>query len=46
MQTVKNTKRWSLRDVIFLAIIAIFFGIIYQLWSYAYYALAATPLKP
>lgn len=46
MQTVKSTKRWSLRDVIFLAIIAIFFGIIYQLWSYAYYALAATPLKP
>ncbi len=37
---------WALRDVIFLAIIAIFFGIIYQLWSYAYYALAATPLKP
>lgn len=37
---------WTLRDVIFLAIIAIFFGIIYQLWSYAYYALAATPLKP
>ncbi|KRL05416.1 ECF transporter S component [Liquorilactobacillus oeni] len=47
MQTVdRNKKSWSLRDVIFLAIIAIFFGIIYQVWSYAYYGLAATPLKP
>lgn len=46
MQTVdQNKKAWSLRDVILLAIIAIFFGIIYQLWGYAYYALAATPLK-
>ncbi|MBM7617159.1 energy-coupling factor transport system substrate-specific component [Weissella uvarum] len=47
MQTVQQSKaHWSLRDVIFLAIIAIFFGIIYQLWSYMYYVLAATPLKP
>lgn len=46
MQTInKNKKGWSIRDVIFLAIIGIFFGIIYQLWSYAYYAIAATPLK-
>lgn len=44
MQTVSNTKRgWALRDVIFLAIIAIFFGVIYQLWSAAYYAVAAIP---
>ncbi len=47
MQTVQQNKaHWSLRDVIFLAIIAIFFGIIYQVWGYMYYALAATPLKP
>lgn len=47
MQTVPNSKRsWDLRDVIFIAIIAIFFGIIYELWSFAYYAVAATPLKP
>ena len=47
MQTVSESKHtWSLRDVIFLAIIAIFFGVIYQLWSFAYYAIAATPLKP
>lgn len=47
MQTINNTKKgWSVKDVIFLAIIGIFFGIIYQVWSYAYYALAATPLKP
>ncbi|WP_295745608.1 ECF transporter S component [uncultured Limosilactobacillus sp.] len=46
MQTIDKRRRWTLRDVIFLAIIAIFFGIIYQVWSYAYYALAATPLKP
>lgn len=46
MQTVDRSRHWTLRDVIFLAIIAIFFGIIYQVWSYAYYALAATPLKP
>ena len=46
MQTVKQNKgRWTLRQVIFLAIIAIFFGIIYEVWSFAYYALAATPLK-
>ncbi|WJI90801.1 ECF transporter S component [Weissella viridescens] len=47
MQTLQqNNTRWHLKDVIFLAIIAIFFGIIYQLWGYIYYALAATPLKP
>ena len=46
MQTIDSKRRWTLRDIIFLAIIAIFFGIIYQVWSYAYYALAATPLKP
>lgn len=46
MQIVDHKRHWTLRDVIFLAMIAIFFGIIYQVWSYAYYALAATPLKP
>lgn len=47
MQTVNESKvKWSLRDVIFLAIIAIFFGVIFELWSAAYYAVAATPLKP
>jgi energy-coupling factor transport system substrate-specific component len=47
MQTVSETKhRWELRDVIFLAVIAIFFGVIYEVWGFAYYALAATPLKP
>ena len=46
MQTTNQKKKaWSLQDVILLAIIAIFFGIIYQLWGYTYYALAATPLK-
>ncbi|GAJ26461.1 substrate-specific component [Liquorilactobacillus sucicola DSM 21376 = JCM 15457] len=42
----KPKRGWSLRDVIFLAIIGIFFGVIYQVWSYAYYLIAATPLKP
>ncbi|KRN29090.1 ABC transporter permease [Liquorilactobacillus mali] len=47
MQTVDHKKKgWSVKDVIFLAIIAIFFGIIYQVWGFAYYAIAATPLKP
>lgn len=48
MQTVQEHKRgWALRDVIFLAIIAIFFGVIYQVWGASYYALAAIPaLKP
>lgn len=47
MQTVDhNQHHFSLRDVIFLAIIAIFFGLIYQGWSYIYYLLAATLLKP
>lgn len=47
MQTVVENKRgWALRDVIFLAIIAIFFGVIYQLWGASYYFLSATPLKP
>lgn len=41
-----SKKKWDVQSVIFLAIIAIFLGIIYQVWSYAYYALAATPLKP
>lgn len=47
MQTVNESKtKWSLRDVTFLAIIAIFFGVIFEVWSVAYYAVAATPLKP
>ena len=48
MQTVQEHKRgWALRDVIFLAIIAIFFGVIYQVWGASYYSLAAIPaLKP
>ena len=47
MQTVTESKvKWSLRDAIFLAIIAIFFGVIFEVWSAAYYAVAATPLKP
>ncbi|SEM62275.1 energy-coupling factor transport system substrate-specific component [Ligilactobacillus sp. WC1T17] len=41
----KKRSLWSLKDVIFIALIGIFFGIIYQLWSFVYYALAATPLK-
>ncbi|WP_040537104.1 ECF transporter S component [Schleiferilactobacillus shenzhenensis] len=41
-----NPVRWTIRDVIFLALIGVFFGLIYQLWSFAYYAIAATPLKP
>ncbi|GAK30520.1 ABC transporter ATP-binding protein [Weissella oryzae SG25] len=46
MQTINQKKgRWTLKQVIFLAIIAIFFGFIYEAWSFAYYALAATPLK-
>ncbi|MGL5687272.1 MAG: ECF transporter S component, partial [Weissella cibaria] len=37
MQTVQEHKRgWALRDVIFLAIIAIFFGVIYQVWGASY----------
>lgn len=47
MQTIDQQKRgFTIREVVFLAIIAIFFGIIYQLWSYVYYLLAATPLEP
>jgi energy-coupling factor transport system substrate-specific component len=47
MQTVSDSKNhWELRDVIFLAIIAIFFGVIYEVWGLAYGVLAATPLKP
>ncbi|MDR3190202.1 MAG: ECF transporter S component [Lactobacillaceae bacterium] len=47
MQTVSSKKRgWSLQDVIFLAIIAIFFGVIYEVWGFAYNVVAATPLKP
>ncbi|MDR3242190.1 MAG: ECF transporter S component [Lactobacillaceae bacterium] len=47
MQTVSNKKRgWSLRDVIFLSVIAIFFGVIYQVWGISYNVIAATPLKP
>lgn len=46
MQKAQQHSGWSLKNVIFLAIIAIFFGVIYQLWGFAYYALAATPLKP
>ncbi|KRN33295.1 ECF transporter S component [Weissella halotolerans] len=46
MQKAQQHSGWSLKNVIFLAIIAIFFGVIYQLWGYAYYVLAATPLKP
>lgn len=41
-----HRNHWTIHDVILLALIAIFFGIIYQAWNYAYYALAATPLKP
>lgn len=41
-----NPVRWTIRDVIFLALIGVFFGLIYELWSFAYYAIAATPLKP
>ena len=29
----KEKKTWALKDVIFLAVIGIFFGIIYQVWS-------------
>ncbi|AOT56534.1 ECF transporter S component [Weissella soli] len=47
MQTVssKDKRSWSLNDVITLAIIAIFFGVIYEVWGFAYNAIAATPLK-
>lgn len=47
MQTHQQKKRhWQVKDIIFLAIIAAFFGLIYQGSSYLYYALAATFLKP
>lgn len=45
MQTVDKRRGWTLRQVIFLAILAIFFGVIYEAWSFAYYVLAATPFK-
>lgn len=41
-----HKQHWTVHDVILLSLIAIFFGLIYQGWSYAYYLLAATPLKP
>ncbi|MCM0583360.1 ECF transporter S component [Weissella diestrammenae] len=47
MQTISDKKqRWALKDVIFLAIIAIFFGVIYEVWGLSYNVIAATPLKP
>ncbi|AEV95776.1 ECF transporter S component [Pediococcus claussenii] len=41
-----KNKGFRLKDVVFLAIIGVLFGLIYELWSFAYYGLAATPLKP
>lgn len=49
MQTYdpNSTKQhWQVKDIIFLALLAAFFGLIYQGASYLYYALAATFLKP
>lgn len=47
LPTIDQHKNyWNIHDVILLSLIALFFGIIYQVWNYAYYALAATPLKP
>ncbi|QIL50984.1 ABC transporter permease [Weissella coleopterorum] len=47
MQTISKThSHWQLKDVIFLAIIALFFGVIYQIWGFSYTLIAATPLKP
>lgn len=47
LPTINSSKNhWTIHDVILLSLIAIFFGIIYQVWNYAYYALAATPFKP
>lgn len=43
---MSQKHRWKLKDIIFLALLACFFGLIYQGASYLYYALAATPLKP
>lgn len=43
---MSQKHHWKLKDIIFLALIACFFGSIYQGSSYLYYALAATPLKP
>ncbi|WP_220739752.1 ECF transporter S component [Leuconostoc miyukkimchii] len=38
--------KWSLRDVIFLALIGVFFGFIFWAWAFAYNAIAAllTPM--
>lgn len=47
MQTISDkTSHWQLKDVIFLALIALFFGVIYQIWGFSYTFIAATPLKP
>lgn len=47
LPTIKSYKNhWNIHDVILISLIAVFFGIIYQVWNYIYYALAATPLKP
>lgn len=46
MSNTNKITGWQVRDVIYLAIIAIFFGVIYQLWSLPYTLIAATPLKP
>jgi len=38
--------KWSLRDVIFIALIAVFFGFIFWAWAFAYNVIAAilTPM--
>lgn len=49
MQSYSHSSKnnhWQVKDIIFLTLLAIFFGLIYQGSSYLYYALAATPLKP
>lgn len=47
MHTISdNSSHWQLKDVIFLALIALFFGVIYQIWGFSYTFIAATPLKP
>ena len=43
---INRKNYWNLRDIIFLCLISIFFGVIYQGWNYAYYFIASTPLKP
>ncbi|MBU6001435.1 ECF transporter S component, partial [Lactococcus lactis] len=36
-----SANKWSLRDVIFIALIGVFFGFIFWAWAFGYNVIAA-----